>query len=354
MGPRVKRYLFLLIACFVGLLAPSQRSCATPQFARQANLPCAACHVHASLLNSFGNRYFANGFRVGKRKPLSGTPPLWGTLGAAGRANRSLGSAVPIDYGQTEIASYGYVDNIELLYHLAYQPTKEQTDIYLLQKLGKEATVQVGEIGLLGQYIPKLDVSPSRAVNLLPAGFGDDGPFAPGANAFAVRVVGSLSGPNAMPYADGWKVAATVPFSNEAPSAWQPDFDGSPRGVFAEVFRRSGLSSYGVNAFFGRDERRYYGLLGQHLVGHVYFEGGFAYAESGASAQRLASLSGTYVPEYHQAYALRIDDQNGRIAYVPTASLMIGDQKSIVRLTAETRIASGLAPTTTFSAQFKF
>jgi hypothetical protein len=261
---------------------------------------------------------------------------------------------VPIDYGQTEIASYGYIDRMELLYHLAFQPTKEQTDIYLLQKVGDKATIQAGEIGQLGQYIAKHDVSPSRPVNLQPLGFGDDGPFAPGANAFAVRVVGSLSGPNAMPYADGWKVAATVPLSNETPQPWQPDFDGSPRGVFAEVFNRVGMTSYGLNAFLGRDERRYYGLLGQHQVGHVYFEGGVAYAESRASPQRLASLSATFVPEYHQAYAFRIDGQNGQIGYVPTFGLMIGDQMSVLRLTAEVRLASGVAPTTTFSVQYKF
>lgn len=346
--------LLRLVATCLGLLLGIGVVGATPQFARQTKLPCAACHVHGSLLNSFGNRYFANGFRIGKRKPDASTPPLWGTIGFQTRTDRSLGSAIPVDYGQTEIASYGYMDEMELLYHLAYQPTKEQTDIYLLKKIGDKATVQAGEIGLLGQYLTKHDVSPSRPVNLMPAGFGDEGPFAPGANAFAVRVVGSLTGPNAMPYADGWKIAATVPLSTEATQAWQPDFDGSPRGVFAEVFYRLGMSSYGINTFLGRDQRRYYGLLGQHQLSKVYFEGGIAYAESRASPQRLASLSATYVPEYHQAYAFRIDDQNGRIGYVPTFGFMIGDQMSVLRLTAEVRIVSGVAPTTTFSVQFKF
>ncbi len=48
----------------------------TPQFPRQTNLPCRSCHVHASLLNDFGQRYFASGFRIGKRKPRTDTPPL--------------------------------------------------------------------------------------------------------------------------------------------------------------------------------------------------------------------------------------------------------------------------------------
>src|SRR5690349_8479128 len=110
------RFLFVLF-WFVFTI---QSSRATPEFAREANLPCAACHIHGSLLNVFGNRYFANGFRVGKKSPLRNTLPLWGTLGFAARANRSFGSAVPIDYGQTEIASYGYMDSMELLYHLAF------------------------------------------------------------------------------------------------------------------------------------------------------------------------------------------------------------------------------------------
>ncbi len=258
-----------------------------------------------------------------------------------------------MSYAQTEIASYGYLDDARLLYHLAYQPSKEQTDIYLLSPLTRSLTVQAGEIGLLGQYIPKLDVFASRPLYLQPLGFGENGPFAPGANAFAVRVVGSLDGTSAMPYADGWKFAATVPFSNEASSAWQPGFDGDPTGLFAEVFRRTGMNSYGLNTFTGRDGRRYYGAVGQLWTQNVYFEGGAAYASAEGPRARLASLGATFVPEYHQAYGFRIDSQNGAFIYTPTLSYMIGDQFQIVRLTAEARISRG-APTAVFSAQWKF
>jgi hypothetical protein len=349
---RVRCAPILATAYLICAVSTIQSASSTPQFARETRLPCRACHLHGSLLNVFGQRYFSNGFRIGKRKPERDTWPLWATLGVQTTLGRDF--TAPINYAPTEIASYGYLEEAKLLYHLAYQPTKEQTDIYLLSPVTQSLTVQIGEIGLLGQYITKLDVSPTRQANLQPIGFDDRGLFAPGANAFAVRVVGSLSGPSAMPYADGWKVAATVPFSNEASPAWQPEFDETPTGLFAELFHRTGLTSYGINAFAGRNGRRFYGAVGQHQYRQIYFEGGLSYAEANGRPTRLASLSGTYIPTYHQAYGFRIDDQDGTIGYVPTLSWMIGSETKVVRLVAETRITSGVSPTTTLSAQFKF
>ena len=357
--PRIRAGHALLSVCIVGAALSVGPAKATPQFARQTALPCSSCHLHVPVLNAFGERFYANGFRLGKSKTLDNTLPLWASLGAQARTSRSLGSSVPISYGATEIASYGFVDSAKLLYHFEYQPIVHQTYIYGLRPIGNSLTVQAGEIGLLGQYDPRLDISPSRPVYLQPAGAGPlgggrSGPFAPGANAYGIRIVGSLSGTSAMPFSDGWKVATTVPFSDEAPCGAQPTYNSSPTGVFMEAFHRTGLNSYGVNMFDGRDGRRYYGVVGQLQARHFLFEGGAADALFLGAETRLASLTCTYVPVFDKALSFRIDDQDGFINYVPSLSWFIGGKKGALRLVMESTITKGVAPTTTIQAEFKF
>ncbi|HLK13760.1 MAG TPA: hypothetical protein VKT78_03060 [Fimbriimonadaceae bacterium] len=314
--------------------------------------------MHVPLLNAFGERFYANGFRLSKDSKPKQTVPGWATLGATGTTSRGQGSAVPISYAVDEVASYGFLDTMRLLYHFEYQPIVHQNYIYGLEPVGKQATVQIGEIGLLGQYDPRLDVSISRPVYLQPAGSGSlgngkNGPFAPGANAYGARVVASLTGPSAMPFTDGWKVAATVPFSNEAPCGLQPTFAKDPTGAFVELFRRTGMNSYGANSFIGRDGRRYFGVVGQFRSKKVMFEGGAADARFNGAESRLGSLSAVYVPRFNLALGLRVDDQDGFVNYVPTASWLIGSPTTGFRLTSEATITKGVAPTLLFQAEFK-
>src|SRR5471030_1345970 len=170
---KAARFCFATAGLYVVIMAVGVKNAgATPQFARETGMNCNACHRHMPLLNEFGQRFYANGFRVGKGEKPEKTVPLWASIGAQGTTSNSLGSAVPISWATTEIASYGFVDKIRLLYHLEYQPTEKQNNIYLLQPLSKSLTVQAGEIGLFAQYDPRLDVNISRPVFLSPGGNG--------------------------------------------------------------------------------------------------------------------------------------------------------------------------------------
>jgi len=333
---------------------------ATPQFARETNLSCNSCHRHIPLLNEFGQRFYANGFRISKDDKMTKTIPAWGSLGAQATYAKSLGSSVPVSWATTEIASYEFIDQAKLLYHFEYQPTTQQTYIYGIHPFNKSYSVQVGEVGLLSQYDPRLDVFISRPIYLSPGGAGylgngKNGPFAPGSNAYAVRGSVSLTGDSALPYSDGWKVAGTIPFSNEAPCGLTPDFNKHPGGVFLEGFRRMGMNSYGVNMFTGQDGRRYYSGVVQEKVGKtLFFEGGVSYASFLQSQTSAASIGTTWTPAWNKAFSLRVDDQDGYLNLVPNLSLLIGGKNSALMLVGESTITHGVGPTTVVTAQLKF
>ncbi len=160
------------------------------------------------LLNTFGQKFYENGFRLTKGHVDQKTIPLWASVGAQGTISRSLGSSVPVNWALTEIASYGYVDKAQLLYHFEYQPTEKQTNIYVLHPFSKNLTAQVGEVGLLAQYDPRLDVFQSRSTSTYRQGGAgplsateSSGPSLHGSNAYGVRMNYSrLTGNSAMPY----------------------------------------------------------------------------------------------------------------------------------------------------------
>jgi hypothetical protein len=71
--------------------------------------------------------------------------------------------------------------------------------------------------------------------------------------------------------ADGWFAAATLPLTGELTipftDAASFEFEGRPKGVFLETFRRSGLTSVGGHAFIGDARRRLVTALVTHDLG---------------------------------------------------------------------------------------
>ncbi len=89
------------------------------------------------------------------------------------------------------------------------------------------------------------------------------------------------------------------------------------------------MNSYGVNMFDGQDGRRYYGAVGQQKLGKFFFEGGVSYATfAGTAHTGMASISSTWTPSWDKALGLRLDDQDGFLSLVPTASLWLGGKRS--------------------------
>lgn len=354
---RVVALVFALCAFLA--LWPSGKAYATPQFARETMLPCGACHAHVPMLNEFGQQFYANGFRLLK-SPKAKTLPLWAEVVASGKTSRSLGDSIPISWAASKIASYGTLDKTSLLYHFEFRPTNGITTFYALQPIANHFTVEAGEFAVLSQFDPRLDVALSRPVVLNPGGAGSFGngkfgPFDPSGNVYGVRATASLTHGSAMPYSDGWMVSAAVPFSGEVPCTGQPDFKHEPSGAFVETFYRKGMNSYGVDVFSGRDGRSYYGAQAQYKFGPLYFQGGAAHACFLGTDTDLFSVGATWTPTYDKALAFRIDDQDGFVNYVPTASyLLTGKKAGAIRLAVESIISKDVAPTTSFYISLKY
>jgi hypothetical protein len=73
---------------------------------------------------------------------------------------------------------------------------------------------------------------------------------------------------------DGWFAAATLPLTGELTipftDAASFEFEGRPKGVFFEAFRRSGLTSVGGHAFVGDERRRVVSAVVTHDLGNRF------------------------------------------------------------------------------------
>jgi hypothetical protein len=267
---------------------------------------------------------------------------------------------VPITYANSQLSTYGAFDHSKLLYHFEWHPTSSNTSYNATYALNPHVAFQAGQTGMLSQYENRLEIMNSTPVFLSPGGAGSlgngrYGPFAPGAEAYVLRARASLTGNSALPYSDGWKLSATVPFSFEvACGGNQPHLDNTPRGLFVEAFNRKGLNTIGVNAFAGQDGRHYYGALAQHQLGQLTFEGGIADVTGPSFQTHVASLGTEWTPTWEKAIGFRMDDQDGIYNYVPSVSYLIGGERGVIRLLAETNMTKGVGPTTTFSVSLKF
>ncbi len=327
---------------------------ATPQFARETKMPCGACHSYVPRLNEMGQRYYNNGFRLQgmKKEP---THPFWAQLAATG-VTPSDGNRLTIKWSDTALASGGSIDGLNLLYRLMWRPISHDIELYGIYQISENLVLSAGKIPMISQFDPELELSSISPVALAPAASGGETPFAPTGTALALRIVGSTQ--SAMPYGDGWKLTATVPFSNErgdnAGAGRLDDFETSPKGLFLEAYRRQGVNSFGVNAFFGRDGRRYQGLVLQREFGSLYFEGSAGYSVTSDGSTNAYSLGFDWIPRPDRAMGLRVDSQAGRTSFVPFASFLLGGNETALRFFVESRLQDGSRPVTTLALKFRF
>jgi hypothetical protein len=315
------------------------------------------------LLNEFGERFYANGFKLPKNHKMYKTVPVWAALSAQATKQADTGGALPISYDNTQVVAEGRIEKTDTLYFYAYSPTIKENELYGTQPFGKELAVQFGKIGLLSQFDPGLEISPSSSAFLAPMDTAVNqpstrlGPLTPSASVLGLRSTFALG--NAMPYGNGWKLAATVPFTNEIAGesgGGGPTYDLSsqPRGAFLEAYRRSGMDSVGVDYSAGRDGRHFYGLIGQKSLGRFFFEGGGGYADGFGSETRVYSFSSQWVPTFDKAFGLRVDSQNGTLSYVPTVSYIFGREAHALQMIVESAFSPASGPTTTLTAVLRF
>jgi len=348
----------------LAVIAATRSAVATPQFARETKLPCGSCHSSVPLLNTYGQKFYANGFRLPRSKKVENlTAPLWADLEIEGEGSRNLGNSHPTNWDCSLLASFGSIDSAHFLYHAEYLPVVNNTFIYGIESFGNRFSVAAGQLELLSQYDTLLDISPTVPIYLNPPGTGSTGlpgiygPFAPSGTTYGLRSTLALDKTgNALPYSDGWKAAMTTSLANEvAYGVNQPKLQHSINGEFLETYYRQGMNSYGLNSFFGSDGRHYYGaVVQQKLADKLLVEGGAAYNQFALGKSDLASVGIDYFPAWNRGFSFRIDDQDGFISYVPSISYLLGARETAARLVFETQFTRAGQPTTTVTLDFKF
>jgi hypothetical protein len=117
--------------------------------------------------------------------------------------------------------------------------------------------------------------------------------------------------------ADGWFAAATLPLTGELTipftDAASFEFEGRPKGVFLEAYRRTGLTSVGGHAFIGDERRRVITAVATHDVGGrlALLAGVGAFHSAGVTDTRF-SFGGEATLSSRMVGGIRVDHRTGQ------------------------------------------
>lgn len=252
-----------------------------PYFARKYNTNCTKCHALPPMLNEFGQRFVANGYRLPELKKTEGfTIPL------------ALWNSYRIDADHERDWAKGYPNRVELIasdsinswlgYFVEWRTLSYGTgsngrlggrhgrfeDLFLQFTLPKKVFITAGQFRMINQW----DVS-RRLTLAEPIAFSAGVPgerssrsrltslrsFSLAGRAPAIRATW-IARPGAIE-SDGWFHEFTVPMAGElsiplgqeAKRTASFQLEGRPKGFLYETYYRRSLNSIGGLLFVGRD-----------------------------------------------------------------------------------------------------
>jgi hypothetical protein len=346
---------------------------ATTQFARKYRKDCSFCHLAPPLLNATGEAFLARGYRMpNEMAPMAShkTAPvaIWSTADYERRAatNKAFASRV-------EIISAGPIGRTRAAYFAEWRLLSQQiaSGNTLTNRSGRFedlfVTTPVGGTRLsvtVGQFRATSQVDVSRRLSISePQVFSAGLPgqtastprvtglraFAPSGRQPAMRVMWQQA--IADRPSDGWYAGATVVFPGELTipftDAASFEVEGTPKGVVLELYRRSGISSFGGNAFVG-DDRQLAMAVGAFNVGpRVVVTAAAGVSTVGVATDSRYSLQGELFFHRLLSAAARLEDRTGvgrRAAGVLTlnAHVPFGPDwfRQAMRLQVEQRISA--------------
>ncbi len=283
------RQSWILVGLLVWIGALPTASRATPQFARQHQLRCTACHLLPPKLNADGLAFQASGYRLPARlqnqKTESEQQGGFATIPLAawitGRfEDQGTGRVSDVFLPKVELISGGRVSE-EWFYFIEWRVVSLSLnsdgslkdrggrfeDLFFQRDLGERHLLKLGQYRTLNQVDVSLRLSPSDPLlfkNALPtATHGDPrlnslSRFSPSSRSPSLGYAfQSIKGQRA---SDGLFHYLTVPFtgefsiplSSEASQTASFELD-EPKGVFLETFYRRGQKSVGGHAFVADD-----------------------------------------------------------------------------------------------------
>ena len=353
----------------VFLLALAACSLATPEFARayrDLKLTCMSCHTQPPKLNEFGEQFVRNGYSI-PGKPRRPTLPasVW-VSGQIANSDTQPGTyrTVPnrievISAGRSGEASY-FIEwralSKELLGDGSYRDRSGRfEDLFVTFDVSDQAQLQVGQFRAMSQIdvSRRLFLSEPAAFSTSLPGEPDPDPRIASLRGFALS--GRSPGVRAALAQGEWNAVVTVPFpgelsiplTKEAQETASLEFEGSPKGVFVEGFRRHGPDSYGLHAFFGDNDRTLVGAAAQRRCGDVWLEGGLSRAEAGGADEWRYTLSADWIPRQESALGVRLDHRQiagQTVSVTPYVSLFQSRGAKAAKLTLEAKFQDARTP----------
>ncbi|MCI0622582.1 MAG: hypothetical protein L0387_13130 [Acidobacteria bacterium] len=351
----------------IGLtLAPVSQ--AVPYFARKYDVRCSRCHLLPPMLNEFGQRFVANGYKLRELEKKAPTIPvaMWVT------------HRVEVD--EENERAKGYFNRVEaissdalapwLSYFVEWRPLSYQTtssqkllgrhgrfeDLFIQFWLPQRIAITVGQFRMLNQWdvSRRLTLSEPLAFSAGVAGksssnsrLGSLRSFSLAGRAPAVRATfQTLSGGSE---SDGWfhelvlplSGELTLPLGQEAKRNASFELEGRLKGFLYETYYRKGLSSIG-GTFFRGDDRWLSNLTSTLQLGRHVFMGsaGTARFRTGVHDFRL-SVGDNWIPKNWLGLGARLDHQSGirrRPALIPHLNFSFPSGKYTFLFTIEQRI----------------
>ena len=276
------------LACvFVASAAAPPASEATPQFARQHQLRCTACHLVPPRLNEDGLDFQASGYRLSdqlrRQRRVEADAPGFATFPFAawitGRFDdQGSGGASDLLLPKVELISGGTLGE-QWSYFAEWRivslslnsdgSLKDRggrfEDLFVQRNFGTRHALRVGQYRALNQVDVSLRLSPSEPLlfkNGLRTGRDPDArinsllQFSPSSRSPSIGYAfQSVAGDRA---SDGLFHYVTLPFvgefsiplSSEASKTASFELQGPPKGVFVETFYRTGQKSLGGHVFY--------------------------------------------------------------------------------------------------------
>jgi len=362
-----------LSVTLASVLAPAELG-ATPQFARTYRVDCSHCHSSPPRLNERGLRFLASGYWLdGDARARTIPLAVWNTADVEWRHSSDLVRDFP---SRVELISAGRVGQTRTAYFVEWRALSQSVgangrlidrsgrfeDLFIRAPVDSTGALSVS----VGQFRTLTQVDVSQRLSLSePLVFSSGVPgrratdarltslrgFSASGRQPAVRVEYQLT--RAQSPADGWFAAATLPVTGELTipftDAASFEFEGRPKGVFLESFRRSGLRSVGAHAFVGDANRRVLTGVVTHALGHrlTLLAGVGAFHAAGVTDTRF-SLGGEVTLSSRLVGGVRVDHRTGQgrnpaVLVYGNGHLPFGPPafRQALRLQIEQRLQSG-------------
>jgi len=335
MHARVKIYHLGTFLFILGVIPAGSE--ATPQFARTHRVACSYCHSAPPRLNATGLRFVAQGYRLDADERFRTVPlAVWNTMDLEWRHSSDLIKGFP---GRVELISAGPIGGSRASYFAEWRALSQSIggnrrllnrsgrfeDLFVRVPLiaGGALSVTAGQFRTLTQIDVSLRLSLSE-----PLVFSSSVPGRPASTPRLTSLRGfSASGRQpavraeyqfnrGQSAADGWFAAVTLPLTGELTiplsDAASFEFEGRPKGVFLETFRRYGVTTLGAHAFIGDERRRVITAVATHDIGRLALLGGVGTFRAAGVSDTRFSLGGEVTLSSRLVGGIRVDHRTGQ------------------------------------------